>query len=461
MIGKLTHWIAALTIAMLMLAVVLAGAAHAQEPAGQWHGVLANSISEMRIGVEIAPKPGGGYQGTLSSPDQTAGSLPFDAVSLEGGRLVLSSERIHARYEGQWDAAQNAWVGVWTQGRSGPLVLTKGKPPPHLRPQTPKPPFPYRAEDVSFDSAPGVRLAGTLTLPPGKGPFPAVVLITGSGAEDRDETLWEHKPFLVLADALSRRGIAVLRDDDRGFAKSTGDFATATSTDFAADTEAGLAYLRTRPEIDPTRIGLIGHSEGGMIGPMVAVDDPRVAFVVMMAGPGAPARELLVAQREAVARTAGLSPEVIARNEALMDRVEKALAASKDPAQGQADAAKVLTDTGMAPAAAAATAKQMGSAWYRWFIAYDPRPTLAKLKVPVLALNGDKDVQVVSKQNLPAIREALKDNPDATVVELPGLNHLFQTAITGAPLEYVRIEETMSPAALDLIADWVVKRTAH
>jgi uncharacterized protein len=461
MIRKLTHWIAALTIAMLMMAVVLAGAAHAQEPAGQWHGVLANSISEMRIGVDIAPKPGGGYQGTLSSPDQTAGVLPFDTVSLDGGRLVLSSERIHARFEGQWDAAQNAWVGVWTQGRAGPLVLTKGKPSPHLRPQTPKPPFPYRAEDVSFDSAPGVRLAGTLTLPPGKGPFPAVVLITGSGAQDRDETLWEHKPFLVLADALSRRGIAVLRDDDRGFAKSTGDFATATSTDFAADTEAALAYLRTRPEIDATRTGLIGHSEGGMIGPMVAVDDPRVAFVVMMAGPGASARELLVAQREAVARTAGLSPEAVARNEAVIDRVEKALAASKDPAQAQADAAKVLTDTGMAPAAAAATAKQMGSAWYRWFIAYDPRPTLAKLRVPVLALNGDKDVQVVSKQNLPAIREALKDNPDATVVELPGLNHLFQTANTGAPLEYVRIEETMSPAALDLITDWVLKHTAH
>lgn len=461
MIRKVTHWIAALTIAVLMMAVVLAGAAHAQEPAGQWHGVLANAISEMRIGVEIAPKPGGGYQGTLSSPDQTAGVLPLDTVSLEGGRLVLSSERIHARFEGQWDPAQNAWVGVWTQGRSGPLVLTKGKPPPHLRPQTPKPPFPYRAEDVSFDSAPGVRLAGTLTLPRGKGPFPAVVLITGSGAEDRDETLWEHKPFLVLADALSRHGIAVLRDDDRGFAKSTGDFATATSSDFAADTEAALAYLRTRPEIDAARIGLIGHSEGGMIGPMVAVDDPRVAFVVMMAGPGAPARELLVAQREAVARTAGLSPEAVARNEAVIDRVEKALAASKDPTQAQADAAKVLTDTGMAPQAAAATARQMGSAWYRWFIAYDPRPKLARLKVPVLALNGDKDVQVVSKQNLPAIREALKDNPDATVVELPGLNHLFQTAITGAPLEYVRIEETMSPAALDLIVDWVVKHTAH
>jgi pimeloyl-ACP methyl ester carboxylesterase len=456
---KLTRWIVALGLSGLMMALVLAGAARAQDVVGDWHGTFANATAELRVGLEITAKPGGGYEGRLISPDQSPAWLTLDSVTMEGGRLVISSSRIAGRFEGQWDAEHQAWVGQWSQGYVMPLVLTKGKSEPRLRPQTPTPPFPYRAEDVSFDSAPGVRLAGTLTLPQGKGPFPAAVLITGSGAQDRDEAIMGHKPFMVLADALTRRGIAVLRDDDRGFAKSTGDFAKATGPDFVVDAEAAVAYLRSRPEIDAKRIGLIGHSEGGIIGPLVAVEDPRVAFVVMLAGPGVPSRELMTAQREAVGRTAGLSPQAVASNEAVMSRVEHALADANDVNQGQADAAKVLIETGMPTPLAAATTKLLGSPWYKWFIAYDPRPTLAKVRAPVLALNGDKDVQVVSKQNLPAIREALKDNRDVTVVELAGLNHLFQTAKTGAPSEYARIEETMAPVALTTVADWVVAHT--
>jgi hypothetical protein len=456
---KLTRWIVALAVSGLMMVLILTSAAHAQDATGDWHGVLSNQTGELRIGVAIAHKAGGGYEGKLFSPDQTANAIPLDAVTLEDGRLVFSNERVHGRFEGKWDSHRSAWVGDWMQGAKLPLVLTKGKPEPRLRPQTPKPPFPYRAEDVSFDSVPGVRLAGTLTLPPGKGPFPAAVLITGSGPQDRDETLVGHKPFLVLADALTRRGIAVLRDDDRGVAKSTGDFNKATSRDFAEDAKAALAYLRTRPDIDAKRIGLIGHSEGGMIAPMVAADDPRVAFVVMMAGPGVPIRELMAAQRAAVARTSGVTSEAATQREATIGRVDKALAEAKDPDHAQADATKVLVEAGMTEDAATAAAKRMGSVWYTWFIAYDPRPTLQKVRAPVLAIDGDKDVQVVSSQNLPAIREALKGNPDATVVELPGLNHLFQTAKTGSPVEYARIEETISPKALDLITDWVVKHT--
>ncbi|HEX4711791.1 alpha/beta hydrolase family protein [Phenylobacterium sp.] len=456
---KLTRWIVALAISGLMMALILAGAAKAQDAAGEWHGTLSNATTELHIGVEIAAKPGGGYRGRLISPDQSSDWLPLDSVTLENGHLVLSGARLNGRYEGWWDDVQSAFVGEWTHGETLSLVLTRGKVEPRARPQTPKPPFPYRAEEVGFNSAPGVRLAGTLTLPKGRGPFPAAVLITGSGAQDRDESIMGHKPFAVLADALTRRGIAVLRTDDRGFAKSTGDFARATSEDFAADTEAAVAYLRGRPEIDDKRIGLIGHSEGGMIAPMVAVADPQVAFVVMLAGPGVPSRELMTAQRGAVAKSLGAPPETVARNEAIMGRVEAALAQAKDWDQAQADAAKVLTDAGVPAAGAATTVKQLGSAWYKWFIAYDPRPTLRKVRAPVLAIAGDKDVQVVSAQNLPAIREALKDNPDAEVVELPGLNHLFQTAATGAPSEYPRIEETMSPAALDLVTGWVVKHT--
>ncbi|HEX5263113.1 MAG TPA: alpha/beta fold hydrolase [Phenylobacterium sp.] len=456
---KLARWIVALAISAVMMALVLAGAAKAQDAVGEWHGTLASATGELRIGLEITAKPGGGYQGRLISPDQGSAWLALDAVTLEDGHLVLSGKRINGSYEGWWDDARSGWVGQWTQGATTPLTFTRGPPQPRLRPQTPQPPFPYRAEDVAFDSAPGVRLAGTLTLPPGPGPFPAAVLITGSGAQDRDEALMGHRPFMVLADALTRRGIAVLRTDDRGFAKSTGDFAKATSEDFAADTEAAVTFLRGRKEIDSARIGLIGHSEGGMIGPMVAVADPKIAFVVMLAGPGVPTRELLAAQREAVGRTAGLSTDAIARNERVMGQVEEALAEEKDWDQAKADAAKVLVEAGMPAGSAEMTIKQLSSPWYKWFIAYDPRPVLAKVRAPVLALNGDKDVQVVSKQNLPAIRAALKGNPAATVVEMPGLNHLFQTAQTGGPAEYARIEETFAPAALKLIADWVIEHT--
>jgi pimeloyl-ACP methyl ester carboxylesterase len=220
-----------------------------------------------------------------------------------------------------------------------------------------------------------------------------------------------------------------------------------------------MAYLRTRHDIDARRIGVIGHSEGGMVGPMMAAKDPRVAFVVMMAGPGAPTRALMTAQREAVGRSMGLSPQRIASNEAVEQKLEAALAQAKPWEEAKADATKVLVDAGLPANAAAPQIAAVSSVWYKWFIAYDPRPTLARLHMPVLALNGDKDVQVVSKQNLPAIREALKVNRDATVVELPGLNHLFQTARTGSPAEYAQIEETTSPVALKLMTDWVAAHT--
>ncbi len=570
MTSKLTRWIAALAFSGLMMGLVLASAAHAQDAASSWpigsyHGAIHLPTGDHRLAVEITGKPGA-YAGTVRSPEVTDRDAALDSVKVEDGALTFTLDSIKATFRGRWDAASSSWIGQWSQGQDYPLTLAKGKlepkptivgldgtwagalsnpagvklrivlhihrsasgtivlldspdqmasgiPVPVLtrdgqkvafqlpliqasyagvlsadgktiagtftqgaatplnftwtdqkvaevkRPQTPKPPFPYSAEDVTFDSAPGVKLAGTLTLPPGRGPFPAAVMITGSGAQDRDEALMGHRPFAVWADALTRRGIAVLRWDDRGFAKSTGDFSKATSEDFAADGLAAMTYLRTRKEIDPKRIGVIGHSEGGMVGPMMAAKDPRVAFVVMMAGPGAPIRDLMAAQREAVSRAMGLPDAMIARNAVTEAKFEAALSQAKPFEEAKADAIKVLVDAGMPAAAAPAQVAAVNSVWYKWFIAYDPRPTLAKLRMPVLALDGDKDVQVVSKQNLPAIREALKANRDATVVEMPGLNHLFQTATTGGPAEYAQIEETTAPAALNLMVDWVVKHT--
>jgi pimeloyl-ACP methyl ester carboxylesterase len=340
---------------------------------------------------------------------------------------------------------------------SAPLAAG-AQPQPRPQLQAQKASHAYREKPVKVASTPGVTLACTLTLPAGKGPFAAVVLITGSGAQDRDEAFEGHRPFFVLADDLTRRGVAVLRCDDRGFAHSTGDFASATSLDFAQDTEAEAAALRARHDIDPGRVGLIGHSEGGMIAPMVAARDPKIAFIVMMAGPGAPIRDLMTAQRLAVGRAMGADPAVTAHNAAELAKLDQAVAEATSPGAAEAAVTQIMqADTPTLPAGAIGLqAKYLSSPWYRFFIAHDPSIALAQVKVPILALNGSKDVQVVASVNLPPIREATKANPDVTIVELPGLNHLFQTAGTGAPSEYGQIAEALAPLALSTIGDWVV-----
>jgi pimeloyl-ACP methyl ester carboxylesterase len=300
----------------------------------------------------------------------------------------------------------------------------------------------------------GIQLAATLTIPPGQGPFRAVVLITGSGPQDRDESLAGHRPFLVLSDYLTRRGIAVLRADDRGVGKSGGKFAAATTADFATDTEAGVAYLKTQPEIDPKKIGLVGHSEGGIIAPMVAARDSDVAFIVMMAGAGVPGDQILAEQSLLISEAGGKSrPEAeknAAREREILTLVkqEKDNAALREKLAALIPRAQVDTQLG-----------QIASPWFRYFIAYDPATALRKVACPVLAINGEKDLQVPPRQNLPAIRKALEaaGNKDFEIAELPGLNHLFQTAKTGSPAEYAQIEETISPVALEKIAAWILK----
>jgi pimeloyl-ACP methyl ester carboxylesterase len=284
-------------------------------------------------------------------------------------------------------------------------------------------------------------------------------LIPGSGPHDRDETLLGHKVFLVLADYLTRKGIVVLRVDDRGVGKSTGNLADATTADLATDAEAGVAYLKTRSEVDPHKIGLIGHSEGGLIAPMVAARNADVAFIVMMAGPGVPGDEILVEQVLLISEASGASHDVAEKNATAEREVVTLVKQEKDNAVLEKDLREKLA--GKIPEAQIdPTIKQLTSPWVRYFIAYDPAPALRKVKCPVLAINGEKDVQVPPKQNLPAIRRALEEggNQHAEADELPGLNHLFQTAKTGVPSEYSEIEETMSPAAMEKIASWILKQ---
>lgn len=460
--NAISRWIVALAFSGLVMALVLAQAARAQEAAGAWHGALKAGGVELRLDVIITPDAKSGLSGRMISLDQGAVSIPLADVHAGDGQLSFAAPSVGGRFEGRWDAERQAWAGTWVQGARLPLTLARGLSAAINRPQLPQKPYPYREADVAFDSAPGVKLACTLTEPEGKGPFPAAYLITGSGAQDRDETLLGHKPLLVLADHLTRHGIAVLRCDDRGFARSTGDFAAAVSADFAVDAEAAVGFLRARPEIDAGKVGLVGHSEGGLIAPMVAAKDPKVAFVVLLAGPGVPSRELMAAQREAVGKASGAPAEALAQHEALMGEIDGILA---DTADWEAAKIEVVKMLGRAAAAAGQPAdavvmrsQLLFTPWYRDFIRYDPRPALEKLRMPVLALGGSSDVQVVASQNLPAIRDALKDDVDATVEELPGLNHLFQTSATGSPTDYGKIEETFAPSALKVISDWIVAR---
>ncbi len=317
------------------------------------------------------------------------------------------------------------------------------------RPQTPEPPFPYDAEELAYDNeADGVHLEGTLTLPPGDGPHPAALLITGSGAQDRDETLAGHKPFAVLADHLTRKGIAVLRVDDRGVGGSTGSVSESTGAALTRDAQAGIERLRSHPRIDGTRVGVIGHSEGGALGPRVAAADRKIAFVVMMAGPGVAGHEVVRLQAVEIAKTSGAS-------EAEQEMVRQRQNATIDAimAAGSLEAAR---EAATAAPGADPNASRMVTPWFVDFLKYDPAPTLKKVKCPVLVLNGELDLQVIPDQNLPPIEAALKRNKNVKVLRLPGLNHLFQTAKTGSPAEYAAIEETIAPAVLEEISSWVV-----
>jgi len=439
---------------------------------GDWDGTLDVSTIKLRLVFHIASSPATGTTATVDSVDQGAKAIPVAAVTKTGDKLLFDIKVIQGSFEATLSADGRTMAGTWRQGpNSIPLILTRraagAAAPTVRRPQTPVRPFPYREEEVSYvnaASAEKVGLAGTLTLPQGRGPFPAALLIAGSGPNGRDEDILGHKLFLVLSDYLTRHGIAVLRVDKRGVGHSSGSYDKATSLDFASDVKAGLAWLRTRSEIDRGHIGLIGHSEGGLIAPMVAADDPAVAFVVLMAGPGENGTKILLQQGALILKASGMSESAVAENTAARAAMFKVAREEKDPARRDAELHRMmaaLDKTGaMSPQAIDAQLKAFSGDWFRFFYSYEPAPTLARLRMPVLAINGSLDLQVPPRENLAAIRTALAGDKDATVVELPRLNHLFQTAKTGAPSEYSVIEETMAPLALKTISDWIIARTS-
>ena len=446
-------------------ATTAAASAKPSDIDGAWMGALDTGSIKLHVVFHIV-NTADGLTATLDSPDQGVKGMAISSVKRDGTSLEIEAKIIGGVFEGKIAADLSSIDGTWSQGGGSlPLSLKritekdKADLEPN-RPQLPTKPYPYRAEDVSYENKiQNVTLAATLTIPPGKGPFPAVVLITGSGPQDRDESLLGHKPFLILSDYLTRHGIVVLRADDRGTGKSTGVFGTATTADFATDTEAGITYLKTRSEVDPHKIGLIGHSEGGLIAPMVAARNKDVAFIVMMAGSGVSGDQVIVAQGEAIEVASGANPEKAAQNAAKQREIMKLVETEKDPAKLDTELrAKMSGD--VPDAQIGNEIKQLTSPWFRYFLTYDPATALRKVTCAVLVLNGSLDKQVLPDQNLPPIRKALEEagNKNVEIDELPGLNHLFQTAKTGAPTEYAQIEETMSPVALEKMASWIGKQ---
>jgi len=443
-------------------------------PEQLWEGKLkAGAGIELRLALHLSKTETGGMVGTFDSLDQGQKGIKLNSVRLDKSRLAFELKLAGVHYEGKLNAEGTEAEGTFSQGGAKlPLTFKKtDKLSVVNRPQTPKPPFPYKVEAVTYHNVPaGVTLAGTVTEPQGAGPFPAVILISGSGAQDRDETIFEHKPFFVLADVLTRRGVAVLRVDDRGVGGSTGATSTSTSEDFAGDVRAGIAYLKTRPEINARQIGLIGHSEGGLIAPLVAASSSDAAFIVLMAGTGLPGDQILIMQGQLIAKVMGADKKALDKQKEMQSRLFEILRTETDREKAAAlmrqALKKLMTEAsaeeqksvGDIDAFVDSEVKKVGSPWFRFFLSFDPRPTLAKVKCPVLALNGEKDLQVPPKENLAEIEKALKQggNSQVTVKEMPGLNHLFQTCKTGSVAEYGVIEETIAPAALKVIGDWVL-----
>lgn len=464
-------------IVAFIVSVLVYNLTVAQTLEGRWNGILQLQQTQLAIVFNISSQ-NGIYSATMDSPDQGAIGIPMDEVKLNGVALDITASSMKLFYKGTLNNRKDSITGTFTQGgQNMPLVLSKtiAVIPKLNRPQTPQPPFSYLIKKVEFSNAKAnVKLSGTLTLPDTISPHPIVILISGSGPQNRDEELLGHKPFLVLADHLTQKGFAVLRYDDRGVGESTGNFNTATSADFASDVLAAIEFVKTLKGINTKKIGLIGHSEGGMIAPMVAVQSKDVAFIVLLAAPGVPIKELMLSQIEKSARAEGVDERLIKINLSVMKKMSDLIISNPKMSNKKLnnllereltqifdtlpDSIKPPTKEGIKQQIRAQSLQFSGN-WYRYFIAYDPKPTLQKVKCPVLAINGSLDVQVEAEQNLEGIKKSLNsgNNKQFTIYELKGLNHLFQEGVTGAVSEYSKLEQTMSVQMLNVVTTWLLE----
>lgn len=454
---------------MLLLGLLFSGMANAQEQdlSGNWSGKISLPTGELEMIFKITHIDGK-YEAKMDVPKQGATDLPVGDVLVIGDSVSIAVPVIFGNYSGKFSTPDSV-TGKWKQsGMSFDVNLIRiGEVAPLRRPQTPEPPFPYFSEDVEYTNPEsGLKLTGTITIPENEKACPAVVMITGSGEQDRDETIFGHKPFAVIADYLTRNGIAVLRVDDRGIGGSEGSVSSSTSLDFVSDVLAGVKFLKDRKEIDPKKIGLIGHSEGGLIAPIAATKSQDIAFIVMMAGPGTVGEQILYEQAALIAKAAGLPDLSIEQQKLTQQKIFDVLKSEPDTAKAKGKLLETLSqgmyagmNDGMKKAIDAEISN-VNSAWFRFFLTYDPKPTLAKVKCPVLALNGAKDLQV-PVSNLAAIIKAINSgaNMNVDTVRFTNHNHLFQNCETGSTAEYAQIEETIDPEVLRTMTDWIVKQT--
>lgn len=448
---------------------------------GFWSACIDLGPVQVPISISLSQNPQGNLTGHFYCTDQGLTDVILEELSFENGLLSFEVKTLHANFRGTLNGAELS--GRFTQSKIPfPVIFkrTTGVPAPLNRPQEPMAPFPYQVEEVSYESKEAnAILSGTLTLPDSTGPFPAVLLIAGSGPNDRNETLFGHKPFLVLADHLTRCGIAVLRSDKRGVGKSTGDYEMATTQDFAEDVLAGVRFLKSRPEINSTHIGLVGHSEGGLVAPIVAAKSSEVAFIVLIGGPGVTGEEILYEQAALIERSMGMSEELIARESKLSREMFAIVTKEHEPLTAEAQLKDLIAAylTNLPEILknevtekfneqeysfhTQAAIDQINTPWFRYFLTYDPATSIKKVKVPVLAIIGELDLQVAPHQNLPPIARALEEggNTDFTLLELPKHNHMLQVCKTGSLAEYAEIEETMSPIALKIMSDWIQSKT--
>ena len=422
-----------LSVAILLLGFLPAATAQT----GTWSGALDVQGTKLTLIFHLdEEKP------TLDCPDQGIKGFALQVERTAFGKISIQIPAIAASYEGQW--LNDHIYGTYSQmGVSLPLTLTPGEPKLN-RPQTPKPPFPYTQEEVSFANGDAV-LKGTLVLPEGcTRQTPVLIMVTGSGLQDRDERLFEHRPFAVIADALARAGIATLRYDDRGFGESTGDIINCTTEDLKNDALSGIRLLRERFD----KVGVIGHSEGGAIALMLAAEK-QADFIVSLAGMAISGAEALVSQNRLTLAAAGFPEETV-------DAYCKLIAEAFDvrvhggvmpqPGPNLPEALKQNFQ---------AVLMQIQSPYMKAFLALDMRPLLGSISCPVLALNGTKDTQVEYEQNLGALRSGLPATPANKIEAVEGVNHMFQHCTTGMVQEYRNIEETFAPEVLETMVAWI------
>ncbi|UOB16459.1 alpha/beta hydrolase family protein [Abyssalbus ytuae] len=458
---------------LIILMTIFSFSLFGQDITGQWQGLLKVQGIQLRLVFNVT-KTDNGYNSTMDSPDQGAKGIPVTNTIFENNKVTFQITNAKIEYTGE--LKEDEIIGTFKQaGQEFPMNLSQKAIEKEVlnRPQEPTKPYPYYSEDITFQNLKdNISLSGTLTLPKKEGNFPVVILISGSGPQNRDEELFGHKPFLVISDYLTKNEIGVLRYDDRGVGQSTGDFKNATTANFATDAESAITYLKTRKEINKKKIGLIGHSEGGIIASIVASKSKDISFIVLLAGTGIKGDKVLLLQQELISKAKGIAQNDIKKSLETNAKLFEIIDKSNDNQKLKTDLSNLIDETLKSDTNAQIPngftkkefilmqVNQLSTPWLQYFIKFNPGKVLEKVKCPVLAVSGEKDLQVPPKENLTAISDALKKggNKKVTTKVFPNLNHLFQESETGLPSEYATIEQTVSPDLLTEITTWILNQ---